>query len=53
MGVVAMEENKEQAAAGIAMAAYGIATVMFAILMSISGFRRFVEGLACNCPVAP
>lgn len=42
MGVVAMDENGEPIAAGIGMAGFGIATILYALLMAITGFQDFL-----------
>jgi putative effector of murein hydrolase len=46
LGVVALDERGETAAAGIGMAGYGIATVCFAVLMAIPPFRVAIIGLS-------
>lgn len=46
LGVVALDERKEELAASVGMAGYAIATVIFAMLMAITPFEQFLVGFA-------
>jgi putative effector of murein hydrolase len=45
LGVLAMDEKGEKVAAGIGIAAYGLATILYALIMGIDPFQTFVVDL--------
>lgn len=46
LGIIALDELEEEEAAGVGMAGYSMATIIFAILMAITPLQQFLVDLA-------
>lgn len=46
LGVVSLDDKGEAFAAGIGMAGFGVATIAFALIMSVAPFQEFLADLA-------